>query len=187
MVYLYCNKIFKIKIKTSLKLLLFLTKFNRANLVAFAFSDYNFAENQNNLQSPDFQDFRFLDVWFESNIPKFEVHLRDSNTFDEQYFREAFSSTISNCYVLRKNFQFIQKHHHPAYELWVGSIYQNCHHIVCQYLSILYLSRYSSEYVSKLSWKYCRRMLLSLSASALLEVPSICCWSESFFLLTFTV
>ena len=31
---------------TSLKLLLFLTKFNRAELVAFAFSDYNFAENQ---------------------------------------------------------------------------------------------------------------------------------------------
>ena len=71
---------------TSLKLLLFLTKFNRAELVAFAFSDYNFAENQNNLQSPDFQDFRFLDVWFELNIPKFEVHLRDSNTFDWTIF-----------------------------------------------------------------------------------------------------
>ena len=48
---------------TSLKLLLFLTKFNRANLVVFAFSNYNFAENQNNLRSPDFQDF--LDVWSE--------------------------------------------------------------------------------------------------------------------------
>ena len=50
---------------TSLKLLLLLTKFNRENLVVFAFSDYNFAGNQNNLRSPDFQDFRFLDVWGE--------------------------------------------------------------------------------------------------------------------------
>ena len=48
---------------TSLKLLLFLTKFNRVDLVAFAFSDYNFAENQNNLRSPDTQDDTcFLDV-----------------------------------------------------------------------------------------------------------------------------
>ena len=47
---------------TSLKLLLLLTKFNRENLVVFAFSDNKFAENQNNLRSPDFQDFRFLDV-----------------------------------------------------------------------------------------------------------------------------
>ena len=47
---------------TSLKLLLFLTKFNTANLVVCAFSDYNFAETQNDLRSPDFQDFRFLDV-----------------------------------------------------------------------------------------------------------------------------
>ena len=31
-------------------------------MVVFAFSDYNFAENQNNLRSPDFQDFCFLDV-----------------------------------------------------------------------------------------------------------------------------
>ena len=36
---------------TSLKLLLFLTKLNRADLVVFAFSDYKFAENQNNLRS----------------------------------------------------------------------------------------------------------------------------------------
>ena len=47
---------------TSLKLLLFLTKFNRENLVVFAFSDYNFAEIRNNLRSPDFQDFSFLNV-----------------------------------------------------------------------------------------------------------------------------
>ena len=48
---------------TYLKPLLFLTKLNRADLVVFAFSDYKFAENQNDLRSPDFQDFRFLDVW----------------------------------------------------------------------------------------------------------------------------
>ena len=36
---------------TSLKLLLFLTKLNRADLVVFAFSDYKFEENQNNLRS----------------------------------------------------------------------------------------------------------------------------------------
>ena len=57
---------------TSLKLLLFLTKFNRAELVAFAFSDYNFAENQNNLRSPDFQDFRFLDVCMSMGTIKYE-------------------------------------------------------------------------------------------------------------------
>ena len=34
---------------TSLKLLLFVTKFNRAKLVVFAFSDYNFVEYSNNL------------------------------------------------------------------------------------------------------------------------------------------
>ena len=44
---------------TYLKLLLCVTKFHRANLLVFAFSDYNFAEYSNNLQSPDFQDFRF--------------------------------------------------------------------------------------------------------------------------------
>ena len=44
---------------TSLQLLLPVTKFNRAKLVVFAFSDYNFAENSNNLRSPDFQDFHF--------------------------------------------------------------------------------------------------------------------------------
>ena len=49
-------------VDTSLKLLLFPTKFNRANLVVFAFSDYNFAKNPNNLRSPDTQDTRFLDV-----------------------------------------------------------------------------------------------------------------------------
>ena len=27
------------------------------------FSDYNFAENQNNLQIPESQESRFLDVW----------------------------------------------------------------------------------------------------------------------------
>ena len=54
---------------TSLKPLLFLTKFNRTNLVVFAFSTYNFAETQNNLQSPDFQDFRFSDV-----CPGPEIH-----------------------------------------------------------------------------------------------------------------
>ena len=32
------------------------------------FSDYNFAENQNNLRSPDTQDTRFLDVWSKWNI-----------------------------------------------------------------------------------------------------------------------
>ena len=42
-----------------IKLLLLLTKFNRANLVSCAFSDYNFTENQNNLRSPV---FRFLNV-----------------------------------------------------------------------------------------------------------------------------
>ena len=59
---------------TSLKLLLFLTKFNRADLVAFAFSDYNFAENQNNLRSPDFQDFRFLDVWGPRSAQKMTMY-----------------------------------------------------------------------------------------------------------------
>ena len=54
---------------TYLKPLLFLTKLNRANLVVFAFSDYYFAENQNNLRSPDFQDFRFLDVWVRPRDP----------------------------------------------------------------------------------------------------------------------
>ena len=44
---------------TSLKLLLFVTKFNRAKLIVFALSDYNLAENSNNLRSPDFQDSRF--------------------------------------------------------------------------------------------------------------------------------
>ena len=38
---------------TSLKLLLFLTKLNRAELVVFLFSDYIFAENQNNLRKLD--------------------------------------------------------------------------------------------------------------------------------------
>ena len=53
---------------TSLKLLLFLTKFNRTNLVVFTFSDFNFAENQNNLRSPDIQDIRFLDVWLRAPL-----------------------------------------------------------------------------------------------------------------------
>ena len=58
------TQIYKKKLWTiPLKLLLFLTKFNRANLVVFTFSDYNFAEYQNNLRSPDFQDCCFLDVW----------------------------------------------------------------------------------------------------------------------------
>ena len=43
---------------TSFKFLLFVTKFNRAKLIVFAFSDYNFAEKSNNL-SPDFQDSAF--------------------------------------------------------------------------------------------------------------------------------
>ena len=55
---------------TSLKLLLFLTKFDRANLAVCAFSDYNFAENKNNLLSPDFQDFRFLDVCLADELRK---------------------------------------------------------------------------------------------------------------------
>ena len=44
---------------TYLKLLLFVTKFHRAKVIVFAFSEYNFAENSNNLWSPDFQDFHF--------------------------------------------------------------------------------------------------------------------------------
>ena len=44
---------------TSLQLLLPVTKFNRAKLVVFAFSDQKIAENSNNLRSPDFQDFHF--------------------------------------------------------------------------------------------------------------------------------
>ena len=48
---------------TYLQLLLPVTQFNRAKLVVFAFSDYNFAENSYNLRSPDFQDFCFYDVW----------------------------------------------------------------------------------------------------------------------------
>ena len=44
---------------TSLKLLFSVTKFNRAKLVVFAFSDYNCTENSKNLRSPDFQDFHF--------------------------------------------------------------------------------------------------------------------------------
>ena len=51
--------IFSRHFDTSLKLFLFLTKFNRAKLIVFAFSDYNFADNSNNLRSPDFQDSRF--------------------------------------------------------------------------------------------------------------------------------
>ena len=38
----------------SLKLLLFVTKFYRAKLTVFAFSDYNFAKDLNNLRSLDF-------------------------------------------------------------------------------------------------------------------------------------
>ena len=37
----------------------YVTKFNIAKLTLIAFSDYNFAENSNNLRSPDFQDSRF--------------------------------------------------------------------------------------------------------------------------------
>ena len=48
---------------TSLKLLLFVTKFNRAKLIVSAFLDYNFAENSNSLRSQDFQESRFKDVW----------------------------------------------------------------------------------------------------------------------------
>ena len=48
---------------TYFQLLFPVTKFNRAKLVVFAFSDYNFAENSNDLRSPDFQDFHFQDVW----------------------------------------------------------------------------------------------------------------------------
>ena len=44
---------------TSLQLLLPVTKFNREKLAVFAFSDFNFAENLDNLRSQDFQDFHF--------------------------------------------------------------------------------------------------------------------------------
>ena len=46
-------------VDTYLQLLLPETKLNRAKLVVFAFSDYNFAENSNDLRSLDFQDSRF--------------------------------------------------------------------------------------------------------------------------------
>ena len=43
----------------SLKVLLVVTKFNRAKLVVIAIADYNFAENSNNLWSADYQESRF--------------------------------------------------------------------------------------------------------------------------------
>ena len=44
---------------TSLKCLIFVTKFNKANLVVFGISDYYFADNSNNLRSMDYQESRF--------------------------------------------------------------------------------------------------------------------------------
>ena len=44
---------------TSLQLLLPVTKFNRAKLAVFAFSDYNSTENSNYLRSSDYQDSSF--------------------------------------------------------------------------------------------------------------------------------
>ena len=55
----WLSDIYGIFHNTLTQLLLPVTKFNRAKMVVFAFSDCNFAENSNNLRSPDFQDFHF--------------------------------------------------------------------------------------------------------------------------------
>ena len=85
----------------SFQLLHFVTKFNKAKLVVFAFSDYN----SNNLRSPDFQDFHFQDVWVSVKTSKSSLlisSIHQSSSASSSFLSSSasfFSSSSSSYWI----------------------------------------------------------------------------------------